>query len=35
MILVFGVLSIATGLPKFKQQAVDDYGRPVLKGGKT
>ncbi|MCF6194601.1 MAG: Na+/H+ antiporter NhaC family protein [Kangiellaceae bacterium] len=31
MILVFGVLSIATGLPRFKQPAVDDYGRPVLK----
>lgn len=31
LILLFGILAIATGLPKFKDQAVDDYGRPVLK----
>jgi Na+/H+ antiporter NhaC len=31
LILVFGILAIALGLPKFKQDALDDLGRPVLK----
>jgi uncharacterized membrane protein len=25
LILVFGVIAIATGLPKFKDQAIDDF----------
>ncbi len=30
LILVFGILAIATGLPKFRDVALDEYGEPVL-----
>ncbi len=30
LIIVFGILAIATGLPKFKGPALDEYGNPVL-----
>ena len=30
LIIIFGILAIATGLPKFKNPALDDFGTPVL-----
>ncbi len=30
LIIIFGILAIATGLPKFKGVALDEYGNPVL-----
>lgn len=30
LIIVFGILAIVTGLPKFKRPALDEYGNPVL-----